>query len=155
MNWLEAMANAGSGGLIGILGSGISGWLKIKGIKAKAEIDMAMAKLQIDAKTVEMDSEDFRASQNMASGENASLVALAKMAETKWQKWALILLHIYKGQVRPTLAIGANLAAIIIYFQMPSEFQTIILQQIFTLAFAYGGWYIGTRSLDKRLFTES
>ena len=154
MNWLEALANAGSGGLIGILGSGISGWLKIKGMKAKAEIDMQMMKLQIDKGTIEADSADFQASQKAAQTESEGLIALAQSAKSKGQSWALILLHIYKGSVRPSLAYGANIAAIIIYFQMPAEFQSVILQQIFTLAFAYGGWYIGQRELNKRLFSE-
>jgi len=154
MSWLEALANAGSGGLIGLLGSGISGWLKIKGMKAKAEIDMAMAKLQIDAKTVEMDSEDFQASQKAATAESGALIEVSKIAESPLQKWVLILLYAFKSGVRPTLAIAAHIIAAYVYFTSPDEYRSVILQQIFTIAFAYGGWYFGQRELNKRIFSE-
>jgi hypothetical protein len=154
MSWLEAIANAGSGGLIGILGSGVSGWLKIKALKAQAEIDMAMAKLQIDAKTIEADSEDFKSSQQAAQKESESLIAVSSLAETKWQRWVLILLHVYRSGVRPTLAIAAHVIAAYAYVKFGPERQDVILSQVFTMAFAYGGWYFGQRELNKRLFSE-
>jgi hypothetical protein len=154
IDFLHALTNAGTGGVLGIIGAGVSGWLKIKGMKAQAEIEREMVKLQIDKGTIEADSADFQASQKAAQSESEGLIALAQAAKSRGQSWALILLHIYKGSVRPSLAYGANIAAIIIYFQMPGEFQETILQQIFTLAFAYGGWYIGQRELNKRLFND-
>ncbi|HEY9816734.1 MAG TPA: hypothetical protein V6D20_13185 [Candidatus Obscuribacterales bacterium] len=154
MSWLEAIANAGSGGLIGILGSGISGWLKIKGMKAQAEIDVAMARLQIDAKTIETDSEDFRASQEAAQKESESLVSVSSIATSDNQRWVLIWLHFLRSSVRPALAYTVHIIAAIVYFTSPEEFRHTILQQIFTMAFAYGGWYFGQRELNKRLFSD-
>lgn len=154
MDWLSALTNAGTGGIIGILGAGVSGWLKIKGMRAKAEIDREMMKLQIDKGTIEADSADFQASQKAAQHEADSLIAVSKIAEKAWHKTLLILHFIYKGSVRPTLAIGVHILAGVLYFQMPAEYQDIILQQIFTIAFAYGGWYFGQRDLNKRLFSE-
>ena len=154
MDWISALTNAGTGGILGIIGSGVSGWLKIKGMKAKAEIDREMLKLQIDKGTIEADSADFQASQKAAQHESDSLIAVSSIAEKPWQKGLLILHFIYKGSVRPTLAIGVHILAAVLYFQMPAEYQDIILQQIFTIAFAYGGWYFGQRDLNKRLFSE-
>jgi hypothetical protein len=154
VDWLSSLTNAGTGGIIGILGSGISAYFKIKGMKAKAEIDREMMKLQIDKGTIEADSADFRASQEAARHESDSLIAVASVAQKSWQKGLLILHFVYKGSVRPTLAIGVHILAAVLYFQMPEQYQDIILQQIFTIAFAYGGWYFGMRDLNKRLFSE-
>ena len=123
-------------------------------MKAKAEIDRQMLKLKLAKGTIEADSADFQASQQAAQHESDSLIAVASIAEKPWQKGLLIWHFIYKGSVRPTLAIGVHILAAVLYFQMPAEFQDIILQQIFTIAFAYGGWYFGQRDLNKRLFSE-
>lgn len=151
---INALTNAGTGGLLGILGGGVSAYFKIKGMKAQAEIDRQMLELQIDKGTIEADAAAFKASQEAAGKEDESMIAISSIAETKGQKWLLLLLHAYKSLVRPTLAIGVHILAALIYFKMPEEFQEIILQQIFTIAFAYGGWYFGSRELNKRLFSE-
>tara|TARA_R110000824_G_scaffold128020_2_gene288712 strand:+ start:411 stop:875 length:465 start_codon:yes stop_codon:yes gene_type:complete len=154
MNWLESLANAGTGGLLGIFGSAVSGWMKLKGMKVKAEIDREMLKLQIDKGTIEADSKDFQASQKSAQVESDALISVAQLAEKSWQKGLLIWHFVFKGSVRPMLALGVHVLAGILYFQMPEQYQDIILQQIFTIAFAYGGWYFGQRDLNKRLFSE-
>ena len=155
MAWLEALMNAGTGGLLGILGSGVSGWLKIKGMKAKAEIDERMMRLQMDAETMKASSADFQASQMLATSENDALIGVAAIAKSKWQVWILVLLHAYKGSVRPNLAVGSHIVAAYVFINlMTPEMQEIVLKQVFTMAFAYGGWYIGNRELNKRIFSE-
>tara|TARA_R100001463_G_scaffold133888_1_gene195635 strand:- start:930 stop:1394 length:465 start_codon:yes stop_codon:yes gene_type:complete len=154
MDWVQALTNAGTGGILGIVGSVASGWMKLKGMKVKAEIDREMLKLQIDKGTIEADSADFQASQKSAQVEGDALISVAQIAEKPWQKGLLIWHFVFKGSVRPMLALGAHVLAGILYFQMPEEYQNIILNQIFTIAFAYGGWYFGQRDLNKRLFSE-
>jgi hypothetical protein len=154
MDWVQALTNAGTGGILGIVGSVASGWLKIKGMKAQAEIEREMVKLQIDKGTIEADSADFQASQKAAQHESDALISVANIAESPWQKGLLIWHFVFKGSVRPLLAVGVHMLAGILYFQMPEQYQDIILQQIFTIAFAYGGWYFGQRDLNKRLFSE-
>jgi hypothetical protein len=154
MDWLNALTNAGTGGIIGILGSGASAYFKIKGMKAQAEIEREMVKLQIDKGTIAADSADFQASQKAAQHESDALVSVASIAEKPWQKGLLIWHFVFKGSVRPLLAVGVHILAGILYFQMPEQYQDVILQQIFTIAFAYGGWYFGMRDLNKRIFSE-
>jgi len=154
MDWIQALTNAGTGGILGIVGSVASGWMKLKGLKVQAEIDREMLKLQIDKGTIEADSADFQASQKSAQAEGDALISVAHIAEKPWHKGLLIWHFVLKGSVRPILALGAHVLAGILYFQMPEEYQNIILNQIFTIAFAYGGWYFGQRDLNKRLFSE-
>ena len=153
MSWLELLGNAGTGGLLGIGGSLATGWMKIKGLKAQAEIDIKKAELGLDKTTIEADAKDFQASQNTAAEEHKGLIALAKES-TPGQKWILVLLHAFKGSVRPSLAYSIHIIAGIAYFSFSDEHQTMILGQIFTMAFAYGGWYYGQRDLNKRLFNK-
>jgi len=154
IDFLHALTNAGTGGILGIAGAAVSGWLKIKGMKAQAEIEREMVKLQIDKGTIAADSADFQASQKAAQHESDALVSVASIAEKPWQKGLLIWHFVFKGSVRPLLAVGVHILAGILYFRMPEQYQDVILQQIFTIAFAYGGWYFGQRDLNKRLFSE-
>ena len=154
MEWLQALTNAGTGGILGIAGSIASGWMKIKGMKAQAEIERELLKLQIDKGTVEADSADFQASQKAAQKESDALISISQIAYKPWQRGLLVLHFVFKGSVRPTLALGAHVIAAVLYFKMPEEYQNIILNQIFTIAFAYGGWYFGQRDLNKRLFSQ-
>ena len=54
IDFLHALTNAGTGGILGIAGAAVSGWLKIKGMKAQAEIEREMVKLQIDKGTLRL-----------------------------------------------------------------------------------------------------
>ena len=154
MGIVEAITTAGSGGLIGILGSGVSGWFKVKAMKAQAEIDIQKAKLAIDKGTIEADSADFRASQEAATQEHEATIAISTIADTGPKRWLLVMLHCFKGVVRPLLAVMAHVIAAYVYFTSGPEQQDVILSQVFTMAFAYGGWYFGQRELNKRLFKE-
>jgi len=39
IDFLHALTNAGTGGVLGIIGAGVSGWLKIKGMKPKPKLN--------------------------------------------------------------------------------------------------------------------
>ena len=75
MDWIQALTNAGTGGILGIVGSVASGWLKIKGMKAQAEIEREMVKLQIDKGTIEADSADFQAENYLLKKSRNSFLA--------------------------------------------------------------------------------
>ena len=99
MDWIQALTNAGTGGILGIAGSVASGWLKIRGLKAQAEIEREMVKLQIDKGTIEADSADFQASQKAAQKESDALISISQIADKPWQRGLLVAPYAIEGQL--------------------------------------------------------
>lgn len=154
MNWLDALANTGTGGIIGLLGSIGTGFLKIKATREKNRHELAMFKERLKQAAMEQESREFLATHESDQRISDSTSALAAMADGWLAKTILVVLHFYRGSVRPTLAYAAHLIAVWVYLNSDPAHQALILGQVHTLAAIYGGWYFGQRELNKRLFGE-
>jgi hypothetical protein len=150
MDWVNLLTNSATGGLLGLVGSIGTGWIKLKAKKQENIHSLALMNLAIKKDELAADSADFTASQQGAQAESESIGDLAT-GSSNGQRWILVLVTAYKGTVRPNLAYLVHILAAVAFYYATPDVRSVMIMQIFNMAALYGGWYFGQRDINKRL----
>lgn len=145
----EILASAftgGAGGLLGVVGNCVSGWLAIKQKREENEFQLKLIPLQLNADIERTKAEVAKITE---AGANANFVASQENDKVTGREsvWALDLRMV----VRPICLFGLWTVVVMFYYrgELTEDMRSFIIHNIVSDASMATAWYFGARATDK------
>ena len=131
--WLSLLGNVASGGLLGLVGQGVSGWLHIKQVQAETTAQCQLIEAQKGLAAETASAAAFAASQQAETATAANVSPWAANIKTLW---------------RPALTLLLLVLSSVIYFNSQEATREQIASDIVTATTACIFWWFGSRYQD-------
>jgi len=149
---LDALLNIFSGGITGVAGAALSGWIEHRKAAAAHEHELAVRRMNLEEIRLEAETAEKRGAleleRTVEAGAAAALEASYRLEPKRYGRGdhvALVWVDVVRGLVRPVLTIGLVAASVAIYYHADATLRAETAGTLLYITTACTLWWFGGR----------